>query len=182
MMIWILALLLVWPAQDAQIEKWIEQLGSEKYKVRESATAHLKKAGKAAVPALKKAAGSKDFEVSARARLILNEISSDAPPLVKAERKATEETRKKLKEDPMSMFLSKTSVQSAMDQISSFVGLNAYVEPDVTDTVTLSVSNLAAADILENMAKTIKGSIVVYHGIVVFSNSVSWEISCTRLL
>jgi hypothetical protein len=53
---------------DADIERLVQQLGSDKFKEREAATNALNKIGKPALPALQKAAtGSADEEVRSRA-------------------------------------------------------------------------------------------------------------------
>ncbi len=75
---------LVW-AQDDQakrIEQLVRELGSENFDVREKATAELRKIGKPATAALKKAAQSDDPEIRLRAKQLLEEFerSEKKPP------------------------------------------------------------------------------------------------------
>ncbi len=58
----------------AEIAGLIKQLGDEKYSVRVSAEKRLTAIGKPAAPALMTASGSKDLEVSIRAKAILKEV------------------------------------------------------------------------------------------------------------
>lgn len=58
----------------AKIDKWIADLGSEDFEAREKATSELKKIGKPAAEALRKAAESSDPEVKMRAKSILEAI------------------------------------------------------------------------------------------------------------
>ncbi len=67
---------------DRKIEKLVEQLGDNKFRVREAATKELTALGKRAVPALRKALRSTDADVRLRAQVILNEIESGVPFLV----------------------------------------------------------------------------------------------------
>ena len=67
------------PGRSKEIAQLIEQLGSGKWKVRKAATTKLREIGPAALPALKGALNSPDWEVKVRARMILNEIGSMAP-------------------------------------------------------------------------------------------------------
>lgn len=73
-----LFLTLAFCAQDddpkAKIDHWIGELGSEDFETREKATAELKKIGKPATEALRKAAESNDPEVKMRAKSILEAI------------------------------------------------------------------------------------------------------------
>jgi hypothetical protein len=54
-----------------EIQRWIEELGSDKFAVRERATAELQKAGVEAIPLVAAAAGSADAEVRSRTVEIL---------------------------------------------------------------------------------------------------------------
>jgi len=67
---------------DRKIEKLVEQLGDNKFRVREAATKELIVLGKRAVPALRKALRSTDADVRLRAQVILNEIESGVPFLL----------------------------------------------------------------------------------------------------
>jgi len=67
---------------DRKIEKLVEQLGHDRYRIREAATKELLALGKRAVPALRKALRSTDADVRLRAQVILNEIESGVPFLV----------------------------------------------------------------------------------------------------
>src|SRR5215207_4404312 len=59
-------------SSDADVERLVRQLGSDKFKEREAATDALIKVGKPALTALKKAAaGSADAEVSSRAAQLI---------------------------------------------------------------------------------------------------------------
>ena len=75
-----LILALALQGQD-QIQELIKKLGSDDFTVREQATEDLKKAGKNAREALKKAADeSEDPEVRQRARSILEELAKAEKP------------------------------------------------------------------------------------------------------
>ncbi len=71
-------LTLTFCAQDddpkSKIDRWVGELGSEDFETREKATAELKKIGKPATEALRKAAESSDPEVKMRAKSILEAI------------------------------------------------------------------------------------------------------------
>jgi len=59
-------------SSDADVERLVKQLGSDKFNEREAATSALIKVGKPALPALQKAAtGSADAEVSSRAAQLI---------------------------------------------------------------------------------------------------------------
>jgi hypothetical protein len=73
--------------QDApRIEDLIKQLGSEEFAAREKASEELRKIGKPAEEALKKAAGSEDPEVRARAKSILEDLEKPEKPKAPAAR------------------------------------------------------------------------------------------------
>lgn len=74
-MVWRAAWAALLLAQDAPVERWVAELGSEDIEVRERANAALAMLGPRARRALEAAARSKDAEVAARARALL------APPL-----------------------------------------------------------------------------------------------------
>lgn len=59
---------------QAKIERLIKNLGADDWKTREEATEELKKIGRPAIPALKKALESDDPEVTWRSRLIIRAI------------------------------------------------------------------------------------------------------------
>ncbi len=65
---------------DPQIAKWISQLGSKEFNVRQRATQELIKAGPKAIPAVLGATQSKDAEVRDRALRILTEAGPKAIP------------------------------------------------------------------------------------------------------
>jgi hypothetical protein len=68
-------------AQDAAtIEDLIRRLGDEEFAAREQATEELRKIGKPAEEALRKAAGSDDPEVRTRAKGLLEELSRPKTP------------------------------------------------------------------------------------------------------
>jgi WD40 repeat protein len=74
------------PGQELPINKWLEELGSSQFKVREAASAELRKNGRAAEPALRAALKEKlPLEVQRRIELLLGEL--EARPL------STEELR-----------------------------------------------------------------------------------------
>jgi HEAT repeat protein len=60
--------------QVARLEKLVEQLGADNYGKREAATKAIRRFGKPAIPALRHAFKSSDFEVSHRARQLLLEL------------------------------------------------------------------------------------------------------------
>jgi hypothetical protein len=66
-------------ASDQDIKHWIDQLGSDRYKVREQATRQLSKLGKSALPSLKAATQSTDEEVRRRAQQFVEQI--EPPPV-----------------------------------------------------------------------------------------------------
>lgn len=68
------------PQDDERIDRLIRDLGSDDFETREKATAELKKIGKPAVPALRKAAESDDAEVKLRAKKLLEDIEAEKPP------------------------------------------------------------------------------------------------------
>jgi hypothetical protein len=61
-----------------KIDALIRDLGAEDFETREKASAELRKIGKPAVPALRKAAESEDAEVKMRAKAILEELEKPA--------------------------------------------------------------------------------------------------------
>src|SRR5262249_52827188 len=67
---------------DRKIEQLIEQLGSSKFRVRETAAKELLALGKRAIPALRKALQSTDPDVRLRAQLLLNQIGNGIPNLI----------------------------------------------------------------------------------------------------
>lgn len=79
MMSTLLMAALLAPQQDEDLAKKIDalvrDLGAEDFETREKATAELKKIGKPAIPALKKAAESEDAEVKVRAKALLEEFA-----------------------------------------------------------------------------------------------------------
>lgn len=77
----LVAALLIAFAQDAdRVQELIKKLGSEEFSVREEATEELKKIGKPAQEALRKAAAeSEDPEVRQRARALLEETPKETP-------------------------------------------------------------------------------------------------------
>jgi len=77
--------------QNPQIAKWISQLGSDKFTVREQATQALTKAGSKALPAVIGATRSKEPEIRNRALKILRTLSiSDDEATASAVRRAAE--------------------------------------------------------------------------------------------
>lgn len=73
----------------SEIQKLVAELGSDNFETRETADRLLRKVGKAAIPALKKALESEDAEVRARAKRILAEIESAAQEKPKERPKST---------------------------------------------------------------------------------------------
>ncbi|HLY07738.1 MAG TPA: hypothetical protein VKW04_00410 [Planctomycetota bacterium] len=76
-----IAILLTWWAvagaqddQSRQVQKWLENLRSERIEEREEADLELRKLGKGVLPDLERAAGDKDVELSARARTLIRRI------------------------------------------------------------------------------------------------------------
>src|SRR5262245_54326153 len=76
-------------SQDDETRKKIQdlvgQLGAEEFAAREKATEELRKIGKAAEPALRKAAASEDPEVRSRVKGLLEDLAQAEKP--KAEEK-----------------------------------------------------------------------------------------------
>lgn len=70
------ALLVSLLSQDSALDRLIRQLGAEEYIEREEAMEQLIKLGTKALPALKKAAGSRNLEVAARVRHLLRLLES----------------------------------------------------------------------------------------------------------
>src|SRR5438876_7460922 len=62
------------PSREA-IAQAIQQLGDQRFTVREKASAFLKAAGRAAEPALRAAVQSHDLEVARRAQVILDDFN-----------------------------------------------------------------------------------------------------------
>jgi hypothetical protein len=79
----VLSLAILAPQQEEElsrkIQKLVQDLGSEDFETREKAATELKKIGKAAADALKKAAESDDAEIRLRAKRILEEIERKKP-------------------------------------------------------------------------------------------------------
>lgn len=61
--------------QDDSADAWVKRLGDEAYAEREKATEELRKLGRAAEPALRKALESPDAEVRRRAQGLLDELA-----------------------------------------------------------------------------------------------------------
>lgn len=172
-MIWILLASVLEPAcasqekkQDQQIKKWVEQLGSDEVRARESATRNLKAAGEAAIPYLKELAASRDLEVAFRAKQILAVITPP-PPIVEAERQATEATLKILNEERVTYSFSDASVRSVLVILMKQTGVNLYLDPEVRGMVTLKVEELPAKAVLDDVVKELELSSVIYHGVVI---------------
>src|SRR5437764_4001538 len=68
------------PPTPEEIARAVQQLGDDDYATRERASAWLWSAGAPAVPALVQAAASRDAEVAARARDLLNKIPYGLTP------------------------------------------------------------------------------------------------------
>src|SRR5205814_3421224 len=68
------------PPAPEEIARAVRQLGDDEYATRERASAWLWSVGAPAVPALIQAAVSKDAEVAARARDLLNKIPYGLTP------------------------------------------------------------------------------------------------------
>src|SRR5437763_618929 len=68
------------PPAPEEIARAVQQLGDDDYATRERASAWLWSAGAPAVPALVQAAASRDAEVAARARDLLNKIPYGLTP------------------------------------------------------------------------------------------------------
>jgi HEAT repeat protein len=74
-MIVLAALVLLQASPEEDIRALIEQLGSEKIEVRGEALKQLEKHGRAAIPALTRAAEDRDVEISSRARAALDRLT-----------------------------------------------------------------------------------------------------------
>ena len=69
-------------APEKAVQRWIDQLGSERFKDREQASRELSKFGKSALPSLKVATQSSDAEVRRRAQQLVEHIESpNGPPI-----------------------------------------------------------------------------------------------------
>lgn len=96
-------------AQDeAQLEKYIQQLGHEDYTVREHAEQQIIRAGARSIPLLKKALESGDAEISWRAETLIDEINANLKkntkePLPKKEAPIFEEEPSETEEEPFEM-------------------------------------------------------------------------------
>ena len=66
------AFVLLQAASEDALRDLIEQLGSDRIEARGEALRKLEKLGRAAVPALTKAAADRDVEISSRARSLLD--------------------------------------------------------------------------------------------------------------
>jgi len=66
---------------NSEIQRWIDQLGSKRFKDREQATQELSKLGESAIPILKEAAQSPDAEVRRRAQQLVERLTPPAPPV-----------------------------------------------------------------------------------------------------
>jgi len=69
-------------AEAEQIQKLIDQLGADRFRLREQATRELIALGRAALPLVQGATGSRDAEVACRAQRIMMEIRSSVPYLL----------------------------------------------------------------------------------------------------
>jgi hypothetical protein len=69
-------------APEKVIQRWIDQLGSERFKERELATRELSKLGKSALSDLKVATQSGDAEVRRRAQQLVDRIEAPMGPPV----------------------------------------------------------------------------------------------------
>ncbi len=108
-------------AQDAaKIEDLVRQLGSEEYAVREKASEELRKIGKPAEEALRKAAESEDPEVRTRAKSILDDL---AKPEKKAQ--GTETPRRAPR--PAPAFPPGFGLRGSSVQVRSVNGDSTYV-------------------------------------------------------
>jgi predicted Zn-dependent protease len=62
------------PPTPAQIEGWVEQLGSDEYAARQQAYVRLQQVGFAALPPLHRAARHEDFEIAAAAAALIESV------------------------------------------------------------------------------------------------------------
>jgi hypothetical protein len=89
MMLMLFALASLGPVQDqgpGEIDKLIQQLGADDFQAREKASEALKKIGRPAEEALRKAAESPDAEVRTRAKEILEHLARGEKPAPPAEK------------------------------------------------------------------------------------------------
>lgn len=153
-----LALLL----QNADIDRWIADLGAEDAAMREAATENLKRAGKDAEPALRKAAESKDLEIAGRAKAILAAL--EPPPLVKAEREASAPVRERLK-GKITLSLKDVEVGEAVVMVSQFGEIPFHVSPSVRrKQVSVEAQDVALEEALGRLLGGL--NVTVFHGIV----------------
>lgn len=69
------------PIPEERLQQWVRDLGHDDFSVREAAADELRRAGKAARPALEAAARSTDAEVRARAEGLLEELAEAERPI-----------------------------------------------------------------------------------------------------
>ncbi len=66
-----------------EIERLVKQLGSDSFREREAAMESIRRFGKTALPALRKAQSSSDPEIRRRAKLLLDQIEVTVQSLLK---------------------------------------------------------------------------------------------------
>lgn len=76
----IFAVLLTTLPQDSDLDRLVRRMGAEEYDVRDVAMGSLYRHGKKAVPVLRRALRSRDPEIGARARFLLNLLRDQIQP------------------------------------------------------------------------------------------------------
>jgi hypothetical protein len=105
------------PVDPAQIERWITDLNSDSYTVREAATRNLGQAGRTAVEPLVKAAEGENLEVSARAIRALQLLYFQTEePVYSAAEKALEKLSESTRRGAARRAIALTAQQVAIQQ------------------------------------------------------------------
>lgn len=147
------------------VDEWIRKLGDSDADARDKATQALIKAGESAVPAVKKAAESKDLEVAARAKAILFKI--DPPAHLKAWSEATKATRKKLAEHRVRWSLENVSAKSVLEVLCADMKVGILLPKG--GTVNVQADDVPADKVLEQIASQLKATVSIFHGVVIIS-------------
>ena len=132
---------------SAVIERWVGQLGSDDYGVREEATVHLIRAGRPAIEAIVTAALGNDLEVSCRSIAVLqtllasNDIATqdDAADALSRLADAPAGSSADLAADALSDYL-ETRESQTLDQIRQLGGIVAIGIPHTPDPDGIQVT------------------------------------------
>jgi hypothetical protein len=169
-----MTLLLAAALSQDPIAEWIKQLGSEDYAAREEAAGKLRSAGRAAVPPLVAAMNSKDPEVSARARTLLEQLAAETG-LVRKERESSEALRRRLQERQISVNWNGT-LGEAMDELGRKIECPVWASGR-EEFVGIKIANLSAESVLKIVLECNDLEAFVYHGVLIVggrSEAVEW--------